>query len=75
MGPLPLRLAPWLKPVVTPLVYNPILLNNFLLLTRLYKKRLQSTWIQQRSLHRCQLTKANADNEAIHIAFRNGRLR
>jgi len=27
--------------------------------------------IQQRYLHNCQLTKANADNEAIHNAFRN----
>jgi len=31
--------------------------------------------IQQRYLRNCQLTKANADNEATHNAIRNGWLR
>jgi len=33
---------------------------------------IESTWIQERYLHNCQLTKENSDNEAIHNAFRNG---
>jgi len=34
-----------------------------------------SKWVQQRYLHNCQLTKAGADNEDTHNAFRNGWLR
>ena len=37
-------------------------------LSRLYYRFLQSTWIQQRYVHNCQLIKTNADNEAIQNA-------
>jgi len=31
-------------------------------------------WIKQHYLYKCQLIKANADNEAIHNAFHDGGL-
>jgi len=36
---------------------------------------LTTNMVQQRYLHSCQLTKANANNEVIHNAFRNDWLR
>jgi len=51
----------------TPLVYNVIFLSNFLL--DCTKNAYKSTWIHQRYLHNCQLTKANADNEAVWAAI------
>ena len=51
--------------------YSVIFLNKFL---RDYIKMLISTYVDSATLpiHNCQLTKANANNEAIRNAFRNG---
>jgi len=59
----------WLKPLATQLVYNLIFLNNFLLgyTNHAYNQHRFS----KRYLHNSQLTKTNADNEAIHNAFGN----
>jgi len=52
------------------LVYNLFFLSKFVL--GYTKKCLQSTWIQQTLPDNSQLTKANANNEAAHNAFRSG---
>jgi len=52
------------------MVYNLISLNNFLL--SYTKNAYNERGFSKRYLHNSRLTKANADNEAIHNAFRNG---
>jgi len=69
-GHFQLRLPLWLKPPVTPLVYNLIFLNNYLL--GYTKNAYNQRGFSKRYIHNCQLTKANADIEAIHNSFRNG---
>jgi len=65
-----LRFPPWLKPLATQLVYNLTLLNNFLLgYTKMLAINVDSANV---TCTNSQLTKANANNEAIHNAFRNG---
>jgi len=59
----------WPKPVATQLVYILIFLNNFLL--GYAKNAYNQHGFSKRYLHNSQLTKANPDNEAIHIAFGN----
>jgi len=51
------------------LVHNLIFLNNFLLG---YTKTSNQRGFNRRHLQNSQLTKANADNEAIQNAFGNG---
>ena len=69
VGLFQLRYPPWLKPLATQLVYNLLFLNHFLLAYT--KQAYNQRGFSKRYLHNSQLTKANADNEAIHndIAF------
>ena len=59
----------WPKPLATQLVYNLIFLNNFSL--GYTENAYNQLGFSKRYLHSSQLTKANADNEAIHKAFGN----
>jgi len=59
----------WPKPLATQLLYNLIFLNNFLL--GCTKNAYNQHGFSKRYLHNSQLTKANADNEAIHNAYGN----
>jgi len=52
------------------LVYNLIFLSNFLL--GYTKNAYNQRGFSNGYLNNSQLTKENADNEAIHNAFRNG---
>ena len=70
LGLFQLRFPPWLKALATQLVYNLIFQSNFLL--GYTKNAYNQRGFSKRYLHNSQLTKANADNEAIHNAFRNG---
>ena len=65
-----LRFPPWLKPLATQLVYNIIFLNDVLL--GYAKNAYNQRRFTKRHLHNSQLTKATADNEVIHNAFRGG---
>ena len=58
------------KVLATQLVYNLIFLSNFLL--DYTKNACNQRGFSKRYLHNSKRTKANADNEAIHNAFRNG---
>jgi len=58
------------KPLAAQLLYNLTFLNNFLL--GYTKTAYNQRGFSKRYLNNSQLTKANADNEAIHNAFRNG---
>jgi len=69
VGLFQLRFPPWLKPLATQLVYNLIFLKNFLL--GYTKNACSQRGFRKPYLHNSQLTKANADNESIHNAFRN----
>jgi len=64
-----LRFPLWLKAPATQLVYK-ISLSNFLLGHT--KNAYNQHGFSKRYLHNSQRTKANADNEAVHSAFRNG---
>jgi len=64
-----LRFPLWLKALATQLVYK-ISLSNFLLGHT--KNAYNLHGFSKRYLHNSQRTKANADNEAVHSAFRNG---
>jgi len=70
VGLFQLRFPAWLKALATQLVYNLIFQSNFLL--GYTKNAYNQRGFSKRYLHNSQLTKANADNEAIHNAFRNG---
>jgi len=70
VGLFQLRFTPWLKPLAAQLDYNLIFLNNFLL--GYTKNAYNQRGFSKRYLHNSHLTKENADNEAIHSAFRNG---
>jgi len=70
VGLFQLRFPPWLKPLATQLVYNLSFLNDFLL--GYTKNAYSQRRFSKPYLHNSQLTKANADNEAIHNAFGNG---
>jgi len=59
----------WPKPLATQLVYNSIFLNNFLL--GYTKNACNQHGFSKRYLHNSQLTKADADNKAIHNSFGN----
>jgi len=69
-GPFQLRFPAWPNVLAMQLVYNLFFLSKFVL--GYTKKCLQSTWIQQTLPDNSQLTKANANNEAAHNAFRSG---
>jgi len=73
VGLFQLRFPPWLKHLGTQLVYYLIFLNNFLL--GYTKNAYNQRRFSKPHLHNSQLTKANADNEAIHNAFRSGWLK
>jgi len=60
----------WLKPLATQQDHNLIYLHNFLL--GYGKNAYNQREFSKRYLHHSHLTKANADNETIHNAFRNG---
>jgi len=71
VGLFQLRFPAWPKVLGTQLVYNLFFLSNFLLgynTINAYNQR----GFSKRYLRNIQRTKANADNEAIHNAFRNG---
>jgi len=70
VGLFELRFPPWLKLLATQLEYNLIFLNKFLLGYTKYAYNQRGC--SKRYLHNSQLAKANADNEAIHNAFRDG---
>jgi len=70
VGLFQLRLPPWLKPLATQLDYKLIFLNIFLL--GYSKNAYNQRGFSKRYLHNSHLTKANADNEAIHNAFCSG---
>jgi len=73
VGPFQLRFPPWLKSLATQLIYSLNFLNHFVL--GCTKNAYNQPGFSKHYLHNSQLTKANADNETIHIAFRNGRLK
>ena len=70
MGLFQLPFPAWPKALAMQLVYNLIFLNNFLL--GYTKNACNQRGFSKRYLHNSKRTKANADNEAIHNAFRNG---
>jgi len=71
VGLFQLRFPVWPKVLATQLVYNSFFLSNFLLGYNTIKAYNQRGF-SKRYLHDIQRTKANADNEAVHNAFRNG---
>ena len=60
----------WPKPLATQLVYNLIFLNDFLLGST--KNAYNQHGFSKRYMDNSQLTKANADNEAVRNVFGNG---
>jgi len=70
VGLFQLHISALPKVLATQLVYNLFFLSNLLL--GYTKNAYHQRGFSKRCLHSSQLTKANADNEAIHNAFRNG---